>query len=173
MSNFFYYDAGGNKRGPLNMQQLQTLATKGIISPKTILETDDGHKGAAGQIPELKFDTAEPLEKRIEQQRDDLSIVFWLVDFGFDDIRIVDAVIVMCRVLYFLSFVGGILYGLIMSIFMASNAPFDVAFLYISLLWLGIAVSILVTRLSCEWCMLVTEWIDSTAEAAKKYLKRR
>jgi hypothetical protein len=50
MANFFYIGADGNKQGPYNDQQLKALATQGVISPNTHLETDDGHKGLAGQI---------------------------------------------------------------------------------------------------------------------------
>jgi len=60
MANFFYFDANGNKNGPHNEQQLQTLAAQGIITPSTPLETDGGHKGTAGQVPGLKFNAAVP-----------------------------------------------------------------------------------------------------------------
>jgi hypothetical protein len=53
MPNFFYYDANGQKFGPVNDQQLKALATQGIIVPQTPLETDSGHRGTAGQIPGL------------------------------------------------------------------------------------------------------------------------
>ena len=60
MANYFYIGAGGQRRGPCNEQQLQALATRGILTPTTPLETDSGHQGLAGQIPGLKFNTAEP-----------------------------------------------------------------------------------------------------------------
>jgi len=60
MPNYFYFDANGKKQGPCNEQQLQTLASMGHITPTTPLETDSGHKGVAGQIRGLKFNTAEP-----------------------------------------------------------------------------------------------------------------
>ena len=58
MTNFFRYDASGQKRGPFNEQQLQALAAHGKILPTTPLETDTGYKGTAGQIPGLQFNTA-------------------------------------------------------------------------------------------------------------------
>jgi len=59
MPNYLYIDAHGQKQGPVNDQQLKTLATKGVIVPDTPLATDTGHKGLAGQIPGL-FDAPPP-----------------------------------------------------------------------------------------------------------------
>ena len=59
-NSFFYTDANGNKQGPLTPEQLQTLATKGIITPDTLLESEAGQQGKAGQIRGLKFKTADP-----------------------------------------------------------------------------------------------------------------
>lgn len=53
MTSFFYFDASGQKQGPVNDQQLRALAAQGVINPQTPLETDTGHKGQAGQIPGL------------------------------------------------------------------------------------------------------------------------
>ncbi|GHT16687.1 hypothetical protein FACS1894189_0990 [Planctomycetales bacterium] len=53
MPNFYYYDASGQKFGPVNDSQLKGLATQGIIVPQTPMETDTGYKGTAGQIPGL------------------------------------------------------------------------------------------------------------------------
>ena len=50
MPIFFYTDTNGIKHGPINEQQLKSLATQKVITPQTILETDSGHKGQAGQI---------------------------------------------------------------------------------------------------------------------------
>lgn len=55
MANYFYLDASGRKQGPINDQQLRTLAAQGVITPQTQLETDSGHKGLANQIPGLNF----------------------------------------------------------------------------------------------------------------------
>ena len=53
MANFFYYDANGQKFGPVNDAQLKALAAQGAIHPQTPMEADTGHKGTAGQIPGL------------------------------------------------------------------------------------------------------------------------
>jgi len=53
MTNYFYYDADRQKQGPVSEQQLKELAAEGTITPKTLLETDDGHYEAAGRMPGL------------------------------------------------------------------------------------------------------------------------
>ena len=53
MPNFFYFNATGQKFGPVNDVQLKSLATQGAIHPQTLLETDTGHRGQASQIPGL------------------------------------------------------------------------------------------------------------------------
>ena len=57
MPNYFYTDTDGQKRGPINAHQLKALVTRGIIVPTTPIETDTGHKGVAGQIKGLDFNT--------------------------------------------------------------------------------------------------------------------
>ncbi|MGL4593833.1 MAG: double zinc ribbon domain-containing protein [Thermoguttaceae bacterium] len=59
MPNWFFTDADGIKQGPINDQQLQSLVKQGIIVPTTVMETDGGHTGQAGQIPNL-FPAASP-----------------------------------------------------------------------------------------------------------------
>jgi hypothetical protein len=62
MANFFYYDTNGTKQGLITSQELQDLVTQGIITPETLLETDTGHKGKAGQIKGLQFPELMPRE---------------------------------------------------------------------------------------------------------------
>ena len=56
MPNYFYFDQANQKWGPVSEQQICELAACGIISQHTPMETDDGHKGLAGQIPGLFAD---------------------------------------------------------------------------------------------------------------------
>ena len=51
--NFFYTDVNGQKQGAISPSQLKELVAQGIITPDTLLETDTGHKGKAGQIKGL------------------------------------------------------------------------------------------------------------------------
>ena len=51
MTNFYYFDQANQKQGPVSEQQLKELATQGVITPDTPMETDTGHQGTAGQIP--------------------------------------------------------------------------------------------------------------------------
>jgi hypothetical protein len=53
MPNWFYTDNNGNKIGPMTNAQLATLVRQGIVVPETLLETDTGHKGKAGQVKGL------------------------------------------------------------------------------------------------------------------------
>ena len=57
MPNFFYFDASGQKRGPISNDQLRTLVSQGAIGPNTPMEAETGQKGLAGQIPGM-FATA-------------------------------------------------------------------------------------------------------------------
>ncbi len=58
--NFYYFDRTNQRRGPVNEQQLQTLAMQGIITSESRMETDTGHKGTAGELPGLRFPVAVP-----------------------------------------------------------------------------------------------------------------
>ena len=55
MPNYFYFDQANQKYGPIDEQQLRELAATGIVKPNTPMETVDGHKGIAKQIPGLLF----------------------------------------------------------------------------------------------------------------------
>lgn len=63
MPNYFYLDANGTKQGPVNDQQLQILATQRVVTPQTLMTTESGHQGLAGQIQGLKF-PSEPLNRQ-------------------------------------------------------------------------------------------------------------
>ena len=60
MANYFYFDQNNQKCGPVNDQQLKALAAQGVINPNTPMETDTGHQGLAGQIPDLFAATPPP-----------------------------------------------------------------------------------------------------------------
>ena len=55
MPDYFYFDQTNQKYGPIDEQQLRELAVAGIIKPNTPMETVEGHKGIAKQIPGLLF----------------------------------------------------------------------------------------------------------------------
>jgi len=66
---FFLIDANGNRiAGPYDTQQLQELATQGRIAPHTLLESDTGHRGTAGQIPGFTFNTATPFTQAVQTE---------------------------------------------------------------------------------------------------------
>jgi hypothetical protein len=53
MINYYYFDQNNQKHGLISEEQLRELVSQGIITPHTSLETDGGHRGLAGQIPDL------------------------------------------------------------------------------------------------------------------------
>jgi len=64
MPNFYYIDASGQKQGSFTPQQLKVLAMQGVINPQTLMESDTGHQGQAGQIPGL-FAVPQPPPKPV------------------------------------------------------------------------------------------------------------
>jgi len=58
MPDYFYFDQANQKCGPIDEQQLRELAATGIIKSATPMETAEGHKGIAKQIPGLLFATS-------------------------------------------------------------------------------------------------------------------
>ena len=57
MVNYFYSDTNGNRRGPFNVEQIIQLARYNHIAPTTLLETDDGSKMHADEVPDVKFNS--------------------------------------------------------------------------------------------------------------------
>jgi hypothetical protein len=53
MANWFVYDKSGVKNGPFSSVQLKGLVDSHKITPETILETEDGRRGKAGQMKGL------------------------------------------------------------------------------------------------------------------------
>lgn len=53
MRNWFYFDSGGIKQGLVTDEQLKELVEREIVRPDTILETESGHRGKAGQVQGL------------------------------------------------------------------------------------------------------------------------
>jgi hypothetical protein len=64
MTNLYYYDKNGQKRGPITSEQLQTLVTNEIVTPATIIVTADGSEAAAESIDGL-FSTPPPNDDSI------------------------------------------------------------------------------------------------------------
>ena len=100
MPNYFYLNANGQKQGPVNDQQLQTLATQGIIMPDTPLVTDGGHRGKAGQIRGL-FTVPSPNPFTAPMPNQSLSPSFvsvWAVRAGYSAILslIITCLIMLC-----------------------------------------------------------------------------
>ncbi|GHT16452.1 hypothetical protein FACS1894189_0150 [Planctomycetales bacterium] len=55
MAKWFYYDNDGQKVGPIRGRDLSALAKNGAITPKTIVENEQGVKAAAAKVQGLTF----------------------------------------------------------------------------------------------------------------------
>ena len=197
MPNYFYTDASGQRRGPVDDQQLKTLAGSGVITPKTPLETESGYKGTAGQIPGLKFSSSGvnvnsvplPFDQtaqaiRVHAQQATGSIRSWLFDFSFQDIRINIAMLWYCRIVYVLSWIVTIIGGLWWTFLLFSgtafainhsgnNAPYALLVIIIGvpLIWLVCAISMFFTRLCLEFFIVLVDWMVETTKASKLYIE--
>jgi len=191
MPNYFFTDANGVKRGPVNDQQLQALVAQGVITPSTLLETEGGHKGTAGQIPGLRFNTAPPPSFAQPAQTTSYSqstpsysqasesvggsIVSWLTDFAFRDLRLPIVNLWVCRIIYVICCIAAIIWGVVMTIMciyfgFAEGVPFLII-IYVPLLLLSALLFIFAVRLACEWYIIVFDWIIETTKAARMYRK--
>lgn len=182
MTNYFYIDEHGRRQGPISDQQLKALAARGTIKPHTPLETDSGHKGTAEQIPGLNFNTVAP--STVPQKTDSpytpqngnstgASIISWLTDFAFKDLRLPVINLLACRIIYAICCITAILWGLFATFMFISIAagPYGdaTAIVFgIPLAWLGAAVFVFLARLFCEWYIIIFDWIIETTKAARK-----
>jgi hypothetical protein len=53
MTNWFYYDNLGVKQGPMSDDAIKSLIARGIITPQTIIETEDGNSELVDQMKKL------------------------------------------------------------------------------------------------------------------------
>jgi hypothetical protein len=61
MANWFYYNASGEKVGPITPTALKALAMEGVITPETKVENQGGRSALAGKVNGLTFpDTIPP-----------------------------------------------------------------------------------------------------------------
>lgn len=62
MPNYFYYNASGNKIGPVTVAEIKALAQQRIITQETVVENEEGRAVVAGKIKGLAFpESAAPL----------------------------------------------------------------------------------------------------------------
>jgi molecular chaperone GrpE (heat shock protein) len=66
MPNWFYYDDGGQKLGPITDKQLQELAVSGKVTRATKLETEDGKTGPAEKLKGLFPESVPPEPAALE-----------------------------------------------------------------------------------------------------------
>jgi len=189
MTSFFYTDENGQRQGPCNVQQLQTLVDMGILTPDSPLETDTGHKGNAGQIPGLRFITVPPpspyprtTDNTFQHETSTRSIFLWPLDFAFRDLRFPVILLWVCRIFYAIVFGLTILSGVWYSFVILTNAArfgqFSsaapaMAFVAVLVLWIGLVLYIVILRLCYEFFIIVFNWIDATTKAARIYIEEQ
>ena len=61
MSNWYYYDASGNKNGPVRASALKALAQQGIVTPETIIENEQGRAVKASDVRGIAFPENRPI----------------------------------------------------------------------------------------------------------------
>jgi len=189
MPNYIFTDKNSTKHS-LTEQQLQSLINRGTITPDTPLETDTGHTGYAGQIPGLNFNNAVPPPPfsqpaqavprragKTQQSGNSVggSIVSWLFDFAFRDLRLPVINLWACRIIYVICCIAAILWCLGATVFLVGNAFVEPEYAILNfvvllpLTWLCTILFILLARLFCEWYIIVFDWIVETTKAARKY----
>jgi hypothetical protein len=53
MTNWFYYDNLGIKQGPMSDDAIKSLIARGVITPQTIIDTEDGNNELVDRIKKL------------------------------------------------------------------------------------------------------------------------
>jgi hypothetical protein len=192
MPNYYYIDTNGQKQGLVSDEQLKELAAQGIINANTLLETESGHKGTAGQISGLKFSTAPPpfvqaaqatpqTKEKSHTKQSAVSIALsaksWLLDFAFQDLRLPIFNLWACRILYVICCVAAILGGMATTAMLVETIDGFIAwvivfFIILPLIWISVALSIIAARLFCEWYIIVFDWIIETTKAARLYVEQ-
>ena len=193
MPNYYYFDASGQKFGLVNDQQLQSLATQGVITPNTPLETEGGHKGTAGQIPGLQFNTAveqspfaQPPQATPQTSGKTFRlgaipghILLWLgwrffswFDWDFRDILLPKNIRQASAFIYGCFCFWGVIFGIVTTLnallVLGSEAEDWVMFSYCVhavFYWLAFAFSVVIVRLVCEWQIVL---MDRIIENSKK-----
>jgi len=140
MANYFYTDAGGNRRGPFRKDQIEQLVMYKHITPTTLLETDDGNKMRAEEIPGFG-------ERSTRQMPSEASSNF--LDIGFTRF-ITNTWISFIWVLVIVAHILGFLVGLGCSLWMTAETGFG-----FFLLWLLFGtpltlLSLLFSRIALE-----------------------
>ena len=189
MPNYFFTDSDGNKWGPLPAERLQTLIDRGTIAPTTQLETDTGHTGLAGQIPGLNFNNVAPPPYTQREGNAAGSVVSWVFDFAFRDLRLPEVNLWVCRIVYVIVWIAAILAVSIETYQMLTGGSAEVRYAHGELftdnryalmgglqriftllgVWIYNAALIIVVRIACEWQCILLDWITETRKAARKY----
>ena len=175
MANYIYTNANGQKHS-VNEQGLQALAAKGIITPNTPLETEDGHQGLAGQIPGLKFNTVAPSPQKTKQttyhspprqsttySQTNASGTPWLTDFGFQNIRLLQNGRRVCSFIYTCCAITLAINGII--VFFALNPMYSAeamtaAVIFLVFYLISAFIFLVLVRVVCEFLIVLLDYMN-------------
>ena len=184
MPKYFFIDSSGQKQGPINEQQLQTLTAKGVITPETVLETDTGHRGKAHQIPGLIFTNptnqtatgAAPMPSgpityvtqfRFRSDTDNTPITQLLFDLSFRELKPESLYLWIVKIAYVTGVVVAILGTLIYCGFTVitafrfasiSNGVSLLSLFLIPIVCIGCFFALCLLRLTLEWAIITLHY---------------
>jgi hypothetical protein len=150
MENIFYYDANGEKQGPVNAEQFRALVKQAIIRPYTKVETEDGRQTVAGEF----------------LQHSDFDKLPWQFDY--------EKHLWTCNTIKTINGIVAVLWGIAATFwFLAVIAWADFATPGLGLfgligivgVWVAVTLQILVVRMICDWSLI-------TSKAAQFYVER-
>ena len=165
MTDYFYLDNNGTRRGPYNEERLQELAANGTIKPDTQIGTMDagltltGLKKATELIPDSMFHSA--------ARQKPLGVF----DFGFNKfytatlIKFIWKVIV---VVAFLTWGSSIIIGLLAIVTGGDEGGAVLGVLYILLSMIALLIHLILVRIVLEFAFIVFCIIETHLRAIRK-----
>ena len=170
MPNYFYIDTNGQRSDPLNEQQLQAMVEHGVITQTTPLETDTGHRGVAGQIPGLKFNTAVPPRRSVTySQTEESAGTAWLFDFSFQNIRLQKNGRRVCSFIYICCFITLAINGLLGFFLlnpMYSPEAMTAAVIFLVCYLVSAYIFLVLVRVTCEFLIVLLDYINQRSHRA-------
>ena len=149
MANYFYYDANGEKQGPVNAEQFRALVNQAIIRPYMKVETEDGRQTVAGEFLQHSVFDKMPWQ------------------FSFEDH------LWTCKVIRIINGVVAVLWGVIATFSLlavpvnphSSTGVALFALVGIVGVWVAVTMQIFVVRMICEWSLI-------TSKASQLYVEK-
>ena len=151
MANYFYYDANGEKQGPVNAEQFRALVNQAIIRPYTKVETEDGRQTVAREF--LQHSVFDKLP--------------WQFDF--------ENHLWTCKVIRTINGIVAVLWGIVATfglLTLMDNVihPIPIGLILFVIVgivgvWVAVTMQIFVVRMICEWSLI-------TSKASQLYVEK-